>query len=129
MNSNKIRITVLIAIAAIVMIIVLVILYMVNPNKRAGIFWLGLPSEFSELKIGNEAILQYPRTWVGFHTPDGNHGDGDVVAVIGVPGRGLPKVVLAHKIIVGGDAEAVAAWGDERIGKNFKLPISGIKPT
>jgi hypothetical protein len=59
--------------------------------------------------------ISVPESWGVAETPHGNHGDKEVIAVIGVPGRSSPHGSLARKAFAQADIGAVAAWGESRV--------------
>jgi hypothetical protein len=85
------------------------------PSRRTGPFGIGLPSpmeQYSNQESGFSIV--YPKSWVFNETPDGAHGDNEVIAVILVPGRSFPQVLIAHKSFPDKDLNQVAQWGQSR---------------
>jgi hypothetical protein len=85
------------------------------PSKRTGPFGIGLPSpmvQYSSQK--GDFSIKYPKSWGLEETPDGAHGDSEIVAVILVPGRSFPQVYIAHKLFPDKDMNKVTLWGQSR---------------
>jgi len=87
----------------------------IDPSRRIGPFGLGLPAQMSTFIIESaDGSISYPKSWVAVLTPQGNHGDSEIIAVIGVPGRGLPSVTVAQKTLSDPTLTAVVMWGESR---------------
>jgi hypothetical protein len=80
-----------------------------------GLFGIGLPSPM-ETFVGryHPISIEHPASWVALETPQGNHGDLENIAVISVPGRSLPSVIIAVRPFPGGSIENVIDWGADR---------------
>jgi len=89
--------------------------FLLNPEIITGPWSVGLPSAMAiyENPYGNFTML-YPENWNAYNTPDGNHGDTDMIGMIIVPGRTYPRVYIATNNGVN-LLEEVVDWGEERI--------------
>jgi hypothetical protein len=87
-----------------------------DPGRRTGIWGIGLPSPMTEFAGKHFSVkIQYPKSWAAFELLHGSHGDMDVIAVIGAPGRSTgPRFWLARKAFPEGSLDDVAQWGIER---------------
>ena len=63
--------------------------------------------------------IDYPVGWIGDELPKGNHGDKEIVALISVPGRSFPAVVIQRKEMEAPSLKDVAAWGKQRIVNRY----------
>ena len=61
--------------------------------------------------------LSYPESWIVSETPNGNHGDQDVIATILVPGRSWPKIVIEKVVLPQGGLEGLAKYEEDKIHK------------
>ena len=102
------------------MIIIFVILFsfvstIIDISKRAGPFGIGLPSSLVKYTSKTENFtIVHPGSWPVYETPQGNHGDIEVFAIINPPGRSFPHMILAKKLFPGENLNDVAKWGVER---------------
>jgi hypothetical protein len=105
--------------ASLILIFVIsLVIILFFPESRTGPLGLGLPAETRVFmaKQGGFSIT-YPQSWVTFETPQGSHGDEDVIAVILVPGRSFPQVYIARHFFSEGNISQVTAWGKIRARK------------
>lgn len=61
----------------------------------------------------------YPENWVAQLTPQGNHGDKEVIGVVSVPAKFFLNIIVARKESAGEDASSVADWGLLRAQSRF----------
>lgn len=80
----------------LIFVVSLVIMFF-SQKSRTGPFGIGLPAE-TQIFVARQGgfSIKYPQSWVAFETPQGSHGDEDVIAVILVPGRSFPQVYIAR---------------------------------
>jgi hypothetical protein len=57
----------------------------------------------------------FPENWFANLTPQGNHGDLEVIAIIVAPVQNFQSVIVARKSFVGATISDVAEWGTSRI--------------
>jgi len=68
-------------------------------------------------KFGGKELglsIQYPPYWNAFPTPQGAHGDKDVIGVILAPGRSFPQLYIARHVFQSRIMADVVAWGAVR---------------
>jgi hypothetical protein len=97
---------------------------LLNPANRTGFFGIGLPAPMERFSIKDGGIsLLKPTSWVGFETQQGNHGDKEVIAIISVPGRSVPLMILYEKTGLTENIKDAIVWSMQRIrnrgGYNF----------
>jgi hypothetical protein len=64
-------------------------------------------------------VIQYPKNWAAFSTPQGNHGDLEVVAFISTPGSFYPpNVFIAHRDFSSSSIADVLQWGQMRASRH-----------
>jgi len=67
--------------------------------------------------------IKYPRSWQADETPQGNHGDLEVISVISRIGRSFPTAAIARRQFVGDDINQVAEWGETRVKEHNPYAI------
>ena len=84
-----------------------------SPNYRSRLFGIGLPRHDFMFSI------DYPKNWVIFELPDGNHGDKEAFATITSVsfGRFYPNMVIARKLTDSQSLSDVLLWGENRKSK------------
>jgi hypothetical protein len=99
------------------------VLMVIIPSSRTGPFGIGLPASTRIFNSKESKFsIMYPRSWVPFDLPQGNHGDQEVTTSILVPGRSFPQVFVAKKNFITEDNRQVAMWGETR-----KMPLMDYK--
>lgn len=112
-NQPKIRKFILLILIAICVLSTLAIIFL--PSRRTGPFGIGLPSPMSQYtSLNNNFSIEYPNSWTIGETPQGSHGDKEIIAAILVPGRSFPQVYIARKSFLENDINQVALWGQSR---------------
>ena len=83
-----------------------------NPTKQSPNL---LPSPMINY-VSKENIysLDYPASWAVTETPQGEHGDLDVIGTIGRPGYSIPRLMLASHDFKQATMENVIQWGIDR---------------
>jgi hypothetical protein len=83
-------------------------------NSNSGFFGLGLPSPMTQYTLIKQGLaLEFPDSW-GIHlTPQGNHGDEAVIALILVPDHSFPNIIIAENSPYS-NILSVAQWGEIR---------------
>lgn len=115
-RKNRLTFNVTIALVLMIGVLISIIWIFIFPGARVGPFGIGLPAPMQYFKGKYQGFeIQVPESWVISETPQGNHGDNDIFAVIAVPGRGYPFVSMASKEFTENDLNQVAAWGEIRI--------------
>lgn len=61
----------------------------------------------------------YPENWWASLTPQGNHGDVEVIAFLGARGAEYQNLTVASKHIKSEDISEIGDWGDLRIEDRF----------
>jgi hypothetical protein len=90
-------------------------LFFLIPSFRVGPFGLGLPAPWTRLEVTSAGLcIRHPDSWVGSETPQGNHGDLAVLAVIGVPGRRWPQALVLRGSSGAMSLSALVEWAQER---------------
>lgn len=69
----------------------------------------------------------YPASWIAHETPQGNHGDLEVIAYITPIAHDYPYVKIAHQEISRPSLDEVASWGESRITFPSRVLISLTK--
>lgn len=93
---------------------------LIDPSKRVGPFGMGIPSPMTDFLLEHDGLMiKHPKSWRVLLTPQGNHGDTEVVAFITVPSRSLPDVMIARKPLAQGNISTVARWGEARARSRF----------
>ena len=109
----------LIGLITIAVTICLGILLLVNPLR----FILSTPPVSSEMKslvLEQDKIeFMYPENWFAHLTPQGNHGDLEVIAIATAPGIGFQNMIVARKQFNNDDLSVVADWSLSRIKSRF----------
>jgi len=92
------------------------------PSKRIGLFGIGLPAPMENYKGKHTNFsIDFPESWVIYETPQGNHGDQDVIAGIGVPGRSFPHVFLYKRNFLKNDKSELLSWGESKVKDDNKF--------
>jgi hypothetical protein len=109
--SKKQVLIIIIAISSIVSVLILLL----NSAVRRGQFGFGnpIPMVTFALHDGSFSIL-YPQNWVAMETPQGSHGDIEIVAAIVVSGQAHAGVEIARNSFPDGNLSQVIAWGESR---------------
>jgi hypothetical protein len=82
--------------------------------NHAGFFGLGIPSPKTEYSFADYGLtIEYPGNWRIVLTPGGNHGDGAVFALIGIPWHSIPNITMARENSYG-EILSVVQWGEMR---------------
>lgn len=90
----------------------------INPKNRTGFLGIGLPAQMAYYKGEHSSFsVSYPESWVITETPNGNHGDKDVIATILVPGRSWPQIKIERITLSGGDVEELATYEENKVSK------------
>jgi hypothetical protein len=58
--------------------------------------------------------IDHPESWPAFETPQGNHGDMDVIGIIYVPQNSTTSLIIASRNFEQGRIENVVQWGLDR---------------
>jgi hypothetical protein len=61
----------------------------------------------------------YPDNWIADLTPQGEHGDREVIAFLTAPAPLFENIVVARKEFDGEDVSAVANWGESKAQSRF----------
>jgi hypothetical protein len=61
----------------------------------------------------------YPENWIAQSTPQGDHGDQEVIAVVFAPAKFFLNIVVARKEFNENDISEVAMWGELRAQSRF----------
>ncbi len=95
--------------------LVSVIMALILPRGYTGPLGIGIPAKLMHYtsKNGDFSIV-HPSTWPISETPNGEHGDMEVFAIINPGGRSFPRMVLAKKTFTGNNLQDVVKWGEER---------------
>lgn len=92
---------------------VLVLIFV--PAARKGPLGFGSPAPLKALASKELGFsVSYPGNWTAFETPQGNHGDREVVAVILVAGKVGAYVTIAHRPFLNANIDDVVEWGHSR---------------
>lgn len=104
-----------------------VISMIVEPSNRIGPFGLGIPSTMREYILEQQQLAVYfPHGWNILLTPQGNHGDTEVIAIIVVPWHSLPNVKIMNKPFNISDVSLVADWGETRLQSDFSYQSASL---
>ena len=102
---------VLMGILTLVSILVLIIF----PATRKGPLGFGPPAPMVTFQAKDRNFsISYPENWSAFDTPQGSHGDNEIVAVILIAGQMGSNVTIARRSFPNGDISDVVAWGESR---------------
>jgi len=58
--------------------------------------------------------IRFPENWTAMETPQGAHGDQEIVAVLLPAGRSFPQLYVARNTFSNPNMDAVASWGESR---------------
>jgi hypothetical protein len=107
-------------------VVISLVIMVFSQESMTGPFGLGLPAKTRVFLANREGFsIQYPQSWAAFETPQGSHGDEEVIAVILVPGRSFPQVYIARHFSPVSDISQVIAWGEIRARtRNGYLAVS-----
>jgi hypothetical protein len=84
--------------------------------ERATILGFGIDAPMTQFVFEQDKFtINYPKSWNLHLTPDGNHGDNDVIALILVPLHSLPKITFFRKVFANDDLSNVINWREERL--------------
>jgi hypothetical protein len=77
--------------------------------------------------VSKEGIysIVYPSMWVVSETPQGDHGDMDVIGTIGSPGSSMPRLTLASHAFDKPTIENVVQWGGDRAKRWQEFQFKG----
>ena len=83
--------------------------------KRPGPFGIGLPAPMEERQGPHfNFSIKLPKDWSLIETPDGSHGDKDIIAVILPSGRSFPQVIIYSREFPDEDRTQLLAWGENK---------------
>lgn len=100
---------------SLLLLLVSALLILLNPSMRTGPFGIGLPAPMTKFKGEYINIsMNYPNSWVANETPQGDHGDDEILAGFFVPGRGFPHVLIASREFSENKIDQVVLWGEKR---------------
>jgi hypothetical protein len=78
------------------------------------------PNEMKDFVLEPDGIgFSYPDRWIGQMTPQGDHGDQEVIAVLLDPAKSLLNIFIARQQFSNQDIIKVATWGKSRIPMRF----------
>lgn len=78
------------------------------------------PVEYAEMTLNSEGIsFSYPKDWKAFVSPDGEHGDKEVIGGITVLGHPWPFVIIAKAPPDINKINDAINWGENRINGIF----------
>jgi hypothetical protein len=114
-NINYRSFGAILLISLVLISLVSMIINLIIPNSQFGLNGIGLPAKLVKYtsKAGNFSII-HPSTWPVHETPQGNHGDMEIFAIINPNGRSFPHMILAKKPFPGNNLDEVAKWGEGR---------------
>jgi hypothetical protein len=99
------------------------------PSLRFGPFGIGLPAPLKTYTGKYFSFsIKYPSNWIIFETPNGNHGDHEVIATVQVPGRSWPFLAIASRRFIDGNINQVSNWGYQRINNLTDLREVSLAP-
>ena len=100
-----------------------------NYASRKGPLGFGPPAPMKMYLMKDKSFsIMYPGNWVVFETPQGSHGDDDVVAIILVSGRSAANVTIARRSFINGDIHDVLVWGQLRAASNIDYIPASLDP-
>jgi len=86
------------------------------------------PSRYSLTAYGIE--FRYPSSWTAYETPQGNHGDKEVVAIVVAPALSETWVAIArHAGVAQDDLGSVIDWGMTRVQSRSGTQVGEIANT
>src|SRR6266508_5202403 len=96
-----------------------VLILLINPAARKGPLSFGPPAPMKSFQAKNGSYsISYPANWVVGETPQGSHGDDEVVAVILVSGRQSANIAIARRTFPNANTNDVVTWGQARATRN-----------
>jgi hypothetical protein len=95
----------------IISILISVGLFLLKFLTQTGIFGIGQPTTMRTFTAKEfHFSIQYPDDWSAIETPQGNHGDAEVAAIILPFGRSFPQVLITTRSFPNGTIDQVASW-------------------
>jgi hypothetical protein len=97
------------------LLLISILIFLIFPSKRTGPLGIGLPSPMENyVSKKGQFEIEHPISWIVSETPNGSHGDLDIIAEITVPGRSFPHVTISMHSFRAGDISNVVDWGISR---------------
>lgn len=119
----------IILLIAIICTFASIIILVVNPAARKGPLGFGPPAPMVTFQMSDDSFsISYPENWTVFETPQGNHGDHEVVAIILVAGHQIANVTVARQSISAGNINDVVNWGQARAAIHEGYKSSSVDP-
>ncbi len=101
----------------------------IDPSTRKGPLGFGPPAPMILFQMKDKSFtLLYPENWVAAETPQGNHGDIEIIAVIIVSGKQMANITIARKPFPTGNISNVVNWGQSRAAMHTDHNILSFKP-
>ena len=109
--------------------IVSALMFLMYPAFRRGPMGFGPPADMTIFRASDGSFsISYPENWTVFETPDGNHGDDEVIAHILVAGHQMANVTIARRSFPRGDLGQVVAWGQLRAARLADYKSISLNP-
>jgi hypothetical protein len=126
---RSLSLTTKLIIAVILLIIVLNLMYrLIVPQSSP--FGVGLPAAMTTFAGQHEHFsIDVPESWTILETPQGSHGDIEIIAGISVPWHTWPKGRIARSTFLDGNVDQVAMWGRRRAERRDGYELASIEPT
>lgn len=110
-------------------VFVSIVVWFMNPAARKGPLGFGPPASMVTFQMSDDSFsISYPQNWTVFETPNGSHGDQDVVAIILVAGHDLANITVARQSFPTGNIDNVVAWGKSRASTHQDHKSISINP-
>lgn len=94
------------------------------PSFRKGPLGFGQPAKMTTFNAFDGSYsISHPANWTAFNTPQGNHGDTEVIAIITVSGHQMANLTISRQNLPDQTLDEVINWGQSRAEKH-----SGFTP-
>jgi hypothetical protein len=125
-NLTKLQ---LIILFVILLTIVSIIDLWMNPAHRKGLAGFGPPAKMTSYQAKDGSFsISYPENWTVIETPQGSHGDKEIVTVIIVAGHQIANITMARQSFVQGNIDEVVDWGQLRAASLYGYKSISLDP-
>lgn len=128
-KNRKLTIIQLLLLIIFLSTIISILILWLNPVFRKGPAGFGPPSKMTNFQASDGSFsISYPENWTVFETPDGNHGDKEVISAILVAGHQIANLTMARQSFPEGNIDSLISWGQSRASKHDAYSSNSINP-
>ena len=103
----------------LIIIFVSVMNLILFPSLRKGPLGFGPPAKMTTfIAFDGSYSISHPANWTAFNTPQGNHGDTEVIAIITVSGHQMANLTISRQYFPDKTLDEVINWGQSRAEKH-----------